>query len=127
MKYTVQTPIKRDGKMIPVGKTVDLDDDEAAPLLKVGAISDGSEKKPEPQNAGPSEGEADELLKIAQGEVEEAQAAAEKAQVEAEQAKADLAKAQDEIKSLTDKLKASEAEVAKLKKPSAPKGGAAKE
>jgi hypothetical protein len=114
-------PLKRDGDTYVEGDPIELDEAEAAPMVDTGRLidPDAPVQTTEPQNAGPSTAETDELLKLAQAEVE-------KANSETSDAKAELAKAQDEIKSLTDKLAAADAEIAKLKKPPAPKGGGAK-
>lgn len=37
-KYLIDTPLRRNGKTIPTGKTVELGDEEAAPLLACKAI-----------------------------------------------------------------------------------------
>lgn len=48
-KYVVRTPVKHDGVDYPPGKSIELTEAEAAPLLVVQAIE--GEKKPEPEKA----------------------------------------------------------------------------
>lgn len=44
MKYKVLTPVEHNGKRFEPGKTVELDDDTAAPLLAVAAVEPASGK-----------------------------------------------------------------------------------
>jgi len=44
-KYTIRTPLKREGKRLDAGETIELGKKDAAPLLAVGAIAEYSAKK----------------------------------------------------------------------------------
>jgi hypothetical protein len=42
--YVVLTPVEHDGKRYPAGATLSIGEDDAAPLLKVGAIAEPAAK-----------------------------------------------------------------------------------
>lgn len=44
--YTVLTPVSHDNKDYAPGKSIDLDDDQAAPLLECKAVEPKAEEKP---------------------------------------------------------------------------------
>lgn len=46
-KYTVKEPLKFKGKRHEIGKTVEMDEDLAAPLIEQGALEDTAAKKSE--------------------------------------------------------------------------------
>ena len=58
-KYKVLTPIDHDGKRYEPGKPIELDDEQAKPLLAVGAIAGGKGKAEEPANPVNPENPAD--------------------------------------------------------------------
>ncbi|MBI5058960.1 hypothetical protein HZB60_04140 [candidate division KSB1 bacterium] len=45
MKYQVKSPILHNGKRVEPGKTLDLDEKEAGPLVRLGCLESLSEKK----------------------------------------------------------------------------------
>lgn len=133
MEYVVKTPIKGDkGKKIPVGSAIELDETEADQLLKAGAISDASAVV-DAAKAGPTDEEAEQLLKIAEKEVEDAKKEAADATAELEKVKeqleaADTAvkSAREEIAKLQGDLAKANNEIAKLKKPATQKASVTK-
>lgn len=46
--YHIETPLKLDGKRLPVGQTVPLDDARAEELLAMGAITPAATPAPKP-------------------------------------------------------------------------------
>lgn len=56
-KFKVLSPLDLDNKRIEPGKTVDLDEDTAAPLLAVGVVEPVSSKKAAAEGGAGGEGQ----------------------------------------------------------------------